>query len=146
MWVKFQIFLNFQFGVKYKISISAYLDRDAVVELQPGDAPQFESNPESVAQSEVLRHFVEVLPDVTRQPVVADIPGCDEDVRLEEVAQSSPARSEGERSVEVEPAGPVDSPAERVPVPAGSDTADIKPSHTQRASWSGRELIRIIFV
>ena len=130
MKVNFQIFINLKFGDKYKISISAYLDRDAVVELQPGDAPQFESNPESVAQSEVLRHFVEVLPDVTRQPVVADIPGCDEDVRLEEVAQSSPARSEGERSVEVEPAGPVYSPAQGVPVPVGSNAADVKTSHT----------------
>ena len=35
-------------------------DGDAVVQLQPGDAAQFQSHTQSVAQSEVLRHSVEV--------------------------------------------------------------------------------------
>ena len=109
-------------------------DRDAVVELQPGDATEFEGETEAVAQSEVLRHLVEVLPDVAGEPEVANVSSCEEDVRLEEISQASPARSEGERSIEVEPTGPVHRPPQGVAVLAGPDTTDVKPSHTQRAS------------
>ena len=107
---------------------------DTVVQLQPSDPSQLESHAQPVAQSEVLRHSVKVVPHVAGEPIVADVPRRDEDVGLEEVSQAALARPEGERSVEVESTGPVERPAQRVAVLAGSDTADVKAPHTERTS------------
>lgn len=111
----------------------AYLDWHAVVKLYPRDSPELDGQAESVAQSEVLRHLIQVPGHVAGEPEVAEVAGGHEHVGLEEVAEAAHFWPEGQRGVEMEPGGPEEAASEAVALRAGSNAACVEPPDIKRS-------------
>ena len=68
---------------------------------------------------------------MARQPEVADVAGSHEHVRLEQVADAALAGLEGEGSVHVQAAGPVQAAAQRIAIRARANTSEIESTDAQ---------------
>ena len=111
-----------------------YLDGNTIVELDPRDPPELHGEAEAVAQPEVLGHVLQVPGHVPGEAEVAEVAGRQEHVGLEEIAEASHLRLEGQRGVKVEARGPEEAASEAVSLRARPDPSCVETSDTERSS------------
>lgn len=103
---------------------------NTVVELQSGDVAEPQHDARSVRPADTFSQLLKVRPGAVAIVEVAEVARVKEEVRSEKVSEAALARSEGQRSVEVEAAGPVCLSTQIVTFTLRPDSVHPEPSHT----------------
>merc|ERR1719150_1500336 len=99
------------------------LDRDTVVEFDPGDAAQPEGESEAVAEPHLAQELLGR--NTLWGGEVPDVAGGEEGVRAEEVSEAAPVRPQRQGRVEVEAGRPVGGATNGVAVRGGAHAAHL---------------------